>query len=77
MKLKKVPIDEIELYLELLKSNNPEEINRSSYRVIAEMIECNFGVECSEHDIFLLHEPTIEEMEEDLRSYYDTTLNLY
>lgn len=75
--LKKVEIDEIELYLELLKSDDPMTINSSTYSTIAEIIQSNFGVECSEHDIFLIHEPTIEELEEDLRSYYAGTLNLY
>lgn len=77
MKLKKVEIDEIELYLELLKSDDPKTINSSTYKAIADMIQDKFLIECTEEDIRLLHEPTIEEMEEDLRTYYSNTLRLY
>lgn len=56
-KLVKVEIDEIELYLNLLK----QEIKLDQYTSseIAEMIRINFNIECTEQDIFLLHEPTI------------------
>lgn len=71
--LKKVPLDEIELNLNLLKLHKPELVsNDKTYKEISESIKEEFGIECDEFDINLLHEPTIEEMEEDLRFHFNS-----
>lgn len=70
LELKKVELDEIELALELLKANNPEEINNATYKEIANLIETNFNIVCSLSDIMLLHEPTIDEDRISLEIHY-------
>lgn len=55
----KVKIDEIELYLELLKKDNLIDLEATTCKEIAELIQNNFGVVCTQQDIFLLHEPLI------------------
>lgn len=70
-----VLLDELELYLNILKANDPEEINNMTSKEIAEKIEKQFDVECSEQDIFTIHEPTIMEdildLEIQLRNIYN------
>lgn len=70
--LKRVQIDEIELALELLKANHPEEVNNATYKEIATMIENNFGIACGYADIMLIHEPTIAEDRLSLEIHYQT-----
>lgn len=70
LELKKVELDEIELALELLKANTPEEINNATYKEIANLIETNFNIVCSLSDIMLLHEPTIDEDRISLEIHY-------
>lgn len=57
--LKRVELDEIELCLELLKADNPDEVDRMTCEEIASMIQANFDVVCTRHDVFLLHESRV------------------
>lgn len=59
--MSKIPLDELELYLQVLKNESPDLVNISSTTEIAVLINNRFNVNCSERDIFLLHEPTLEE----------------
>lgn len=59
--LKKVELDELELYLNLLKANDSNLINNMSSVEIAKLIETQFKIKCSDKDIFLIHEPTLAE----------------
>lgn len=77
VELKKVELDEIELYLEILKKDHPDEINNATYSEIANLIEKNFGVVCLWTDISLLHEPTIEQDVIALEVYYKEVLGIY
>jgi hypothetical protein len=61
VELKRVKLDEIELFLELLKNDLGDQINAMTSKDIAALIQTNFDVVCTEQDIFLLHEPTIEQ----------------
>jgi len=70
VELKHVELDELELYLELLKNDNPADINKATYKEIANLIQNNFGVACTEQDMFLLHEPTIEQDRLSLEIHY-------
>lgn len=72
MYLKQIEIDETELYLELLKSN--EDINHLTNKEIANLIQDKYGVECSEQDIFLLHEPTLQDEIYDSEYFYKQVL---
>lgn len=68
--LKRVQIDELELYLEILKADHPESIHNATFKQIANLIQNNFGVVCTEQDMFLLHEPTIDEDRISIEIYY-------
>lgn len=69
-KLEKVELDIIELYLNTLKHEFPEDIKNSTYEEIAEMIQSNFSVVCKEKYIRLLHEPTVEDDIADCEIFY-------
>lgn len=69
--IKKTRIDEVELYLNLAKKEHPEIIEGKTYLEISKAINRAYKINCNEDDIFLLHEPTIYEMEEDLRIYFE------
>jgi len=64
-------IDEVELYLEATKNDAPELIEGKTYKQISDSLNKKFGINSTEEDVFLLHEPTIEDMEEDLKVYFD------
>ena len=72
MILKQTEIDEKELFLELLKTE--QDINHLTYREIANLIQDKFGIECSEEDVNLLHEPTIDDMVYDSEYFYKQVL---
>lgn len=55
-------------YRELLTGDNPS--LRSNYGLLADAISENFNVEVIERDLLIVEEPTIKEMEEDLRLIY-------
>lgn len=59
VELKRVPLDELELHLNLLKANTPEDINNATCKEIIGLLETNFGITCMQEEIFLLHEPSI------------------
>ena len=61
------PLDEVELSLQLLKQDYPHLVQDKTYKQIAGSLNRIFGLNTNEADVFLLHEPTIEELEEDLR----------
>lgn len=69
--MSKIPLDELELYIQILKHEAFELVNNSSCAEIAKLIENRFDVKCSERDIFLLHEPTLEESILDIQLQYE------
>ena len=71
--LRKVELDEIELKLKILKLHRPDLVNNSkTYKEIANAIQDEFSIICDEFDMRLLYEPTLDEMEEDLRLHYES-----
>ena len=70
IELIRVRIDEIELYLELLKKDNLIDLEATTCKEIAELIQNNFGVICTQQDIFLLYEPSIAEDRISLEVHY-------
>lgn len=68
-------LDEVELYLGLAKIDYPELIDNRTYKQIADALNKKYNIFTTEEDVFLLHEPTIEELEEDLRTHFHA-LNL-
>lgn len=75
MKLKEVKLDELELYLNILKSEHPDFTNNASSLEIANVIQERFKVKCSDRDIFLIHEPTLEEEMIDIELQYNILFN--
>ena len=73
--LEKVQIDEIELYLNILKSEDFNYVNNCKYSEIAEIIRKRFNVYCTERDIFLIHEPTLQENIIDIQEHYKLLFN--
>lgn len=73
---KKTRIDEVELCLNLAKNTRPEAIEGKTYLEISKFLNKNYGISSDEDDIFLLHEPTIETLEEDLRLQFEA-IGLY
>lgn len=71
----KIPIDELELYLNILKSEDFEYINNCKYSEIADIIRKRFNVKCSERDVFLIHEPTLQEEIIDVQEHYKLLSN--
>jgi hypothetical protein len=70
--LEKVELDVIELHLNTLKHEFPNEVKDKTYKEIAELIQSNFSVVCKEKYIRLLHEPTIEEDISDTEIFYSS-----
>ena len=64
------PLDEVELALNLLKQTHPELIENKTYYQISKSLNSMYKISCSEDDIFLLYEPTIDNIEEDLRIHF-------
>lgn len=64
--LRDAELDEVEMCLQLLQMNHPVQVNSATYSEIAQMIESNFDIRCPVEFISLLHEPTIEQVQEDL-----------
>lgn len=73
--LKKVELDEIELYLRVLE-DKPEKIKNKTCLEIANIIQKEFGVYCNEKQIFLLYEPTVEDNILDSEIYFKQVLGL-
>jgi len=75
-KLKKVELDEIELYLNMLENDYKEKLNTKTYLEIARLIEKEFGVECDEQTVNLLYDPTLEQLLEDNEIFYKEIIGL-
>lgn len=71
VEVKKTKINEVELYLNLAKSTHPEIIEGKTYFQISKALNRAYKINCDEFDISLLHEPTIYEMEDDLRVQFE------
>lgn len=63
-------LDEVELYLGILKIDSPEKLYQKTYKQITDTLNKTFNLNTNEADVFLLYEPTIEELEEDLRTQF-------
>lgn len=70
------PLDEVELHLNLLIKFNSELIRFKSYKEITEILNDKFELNAKEEDVFLLYEPSIEELEDDLRIHFEA-IGLY
>lgn len=69
-------IDEVEMYLELTKISFPDMIEGKTYKQISDFLNLQFGINCCRDDIFLLHELTVDDMEQSLRDHFET-IGLY
>lgn len=71
----KTPLDEIELALGLLEGTHKDLITDKTNREISIILNKRYNISSTEDDIRLLYEPTISEMEVDLRLHFEA-LNL-
>lgn len=76
MNLRKAPLDEIELFISILKSEN-DKFDEKTNSEIASIIQSRFGVLCTEREVFLLHEPTIDNLIYDSEYFYRGVLGIY
>lgn len=68
-------LDELELCLQLILIYNPD-LKGRKYQELADIIEVEFGQKVDIQDVFLLHEPTIEEELQATYDYYGSMFNL-
>lgn len=69
---KRTSLDEIELCLALLEIEYRSLIQGKSYKEISDILNNKYDISSSEEDINLLYEPTIDDMEIDLRIHFET-----
>lgn len=74
-KEEKLKLDELEIAIQLVQLNDPE-LKKATYKDLASEIENQFNCKVDYEDIFLLHEPTIEQEEEDIRIHYQAMFNV-
>lgn len=72
----KAQLDELEIYIQLLQLDNPN-LKGATYQELKEKVEKEFNVLVPIEDIYLLHEPTIEEDQEDLEVHFGAMFNIY
>lgn len=70
----KMPLDELELCIQLVLRNDPE-LNNATYKQLAEVIEIEFDKKVDLQDVILLHEPKIEDDREDLEIMFSSMFN--
>ena len=71
----KLKLDELEIAIQLVQLDNPA-LKNVKYEEIAAEIENQFNCKVDYEDIFLLYEPTIEQLEEDARIHYEAMYNV-
>lgn len=74
MSKKTVPLDQLHVMMQLVKIKNPK-LKSATYKEISDAITKEFEVKCNEDDIFILHEPQIDELEREAQIYYSNMLN--
>lgn len=72
---KTMPLDELEVCLQLVMLDNPE-LKYQSYQVLKEVIEKEFNAEVKLEDVYLLFEPTISQDQIDMEIHYGAMFNL-
>lgn len=70
----KVKLDELEIMIKLLKIQDPD-LSMIGYKQLAVKVGDIFDVDVNEQDIFLLHEPTIQNDIIDSEIHYESILN--
>lgn len=69
-----MPLDELELCIQLLQIYNPG-LKEATYKELKEAIELEFKQKVELEDVYLLYEPSIEEMILDAQIYYGSMFN--
>ena len=74
--LKKVLIDELELAYQMLEHDiGKDKVNDLTSEEISNLIRDNYDIDCTGRDIFLLHEPTINDLILDSEIHYGILIN--
>lgn len=66
------PLDEVELAFNLMKIERPDLVDNRTYYQIAKSLNDVYEINCTEDEIFLLYEPTVDNLEEDLRVHFSS-----
>lgn len=69
-KSKLILLDEVELYYNLLLSENKDIFNDKNSEEISKIINYEFGVNCTGRDVFTIHEPKINDLIIDSEIHY-------
>lgn len=72
----RTPLDQIELVLGLAEVQHKDIVRNSNYQQISQFINRKYNISSTEEDIVLLYEPSISEMEVDLRLQFEA-MGLY
>lgn len=65
------PLDEVEMALGIFEVQNRELIKTKTHKEISNIINRKYNINSTEEQINLLYEPTISEMETDLRLQFE------
>lgn len=65
------PLDEVEMALGIFEIQNRELIKTKTHKEISNIINRKYNINSTEEQINLLYEPTISEMETDLRLQFE------
>lgn len=65
------PLDEVEMALRILEIRDNSLITSRSYKEISEILNKRYNIRSTEGQISLLYEPSISEMEVDLRLQFE------
>lgn len=72
--MKEVELDEIEMLLGLFKES--DDLSGLTCSQIAKEMQSRYQIQCSEEDIFLLHEPDVYDVWYEDAYYYKNVLGL-
>ena len=72
VKNNKSPLDEVELYLRLAELKYSYEIKNKTNLELSQFLNKKFSINCTEQQVSLLYEPTVEDMEIDIRVQFES-----
>lgn len=68
-------LDELEVCIQLVQLEN-QQLKKATYQEIKEIIEKEFSTNVAIEDVYLLHEPNIEQIQEDMEIHYGAMFNV-
>lgn len=71
----KLELDELEIAIKLVQVDNPI-LKQATYQELKDIVEKEFNAKVNIEDVYLLYEPTIQQIEEDMEIHYGTMFNI-